>query len=739
MTTEMTTTLDMILQTGLEITPEGFCTRHPDIRLCCTKENKPTISACDICNTEQKLEEDSETGGERGPLVSLSKLFSAFSNSPVMQEHQELGEGSEELLSRWCQLQDPTQKPTNGVVSTTLLLLQMQKLERRVQKQETDIQALQQGLLDQQSAIHGDLTKILSVVTDSAKQGPSSSSAGNESQHQNRNRQEIVVAPPISDGSPGNARDTSQEDTPEDTGSALRPSSVFTSVRTTETQPPKPPQRHDSLGSIDVRPSLKSTLSSRSSDFSSASSSVDKFVFHPPQVNPRPRGHGGMKPLYSRNSMRNNKAQQLEIIWDASEHTSNKLENSRADISCNPKDLFKSGTNNFNDSLMSGATKAYNNISNAGKNPGFHDSALTGVQSFMWEDDGDDDDMAEKKLLGDQDDHSDSTQEMDNSSKGKRRQGDLESGEGLKNSSGHSLSRGENRAFSKNKKSWSQGKQAKTKASPTIPKRVASIKKMNTDEIDERNLSKNGSDGIVGDIDIQVQQDSGHTEIPLNMSDYDNQIPNQNNSKGDITVQTPSAQGLPTEPPNIRRPSGFHPPSPPPRHRKFFPRSSGIMPTLINSKREILINQGGSSQVELSCLTLDTALPSSDAGSIVREVNNYPITDKCNERGTYTGTISENDAPDGYGTMTYDSGAFYRGGWKDGHWYDAVLICGAFVVLHIFADFFLPNRLFARHGSGFLRSPSGDSYEGTIARWPVLCRSTSSNGLHFLRYFYFDR
>ena len=65
--------------------------------------------------------------------------------------------------------------------------------------------------------------------------------------------------------------------------------------------------------------------------------------------------------------------------------------------------------------------------------------------------------------------------------------------------------------------------------------------------------------------------------------------------------------------------------------------------------------------MQLSSLTLDTALPSSESGTVLREVTNHPVTDKCNERGTYTGTVNENDYPDGVGTMTYNSGAFYRG------------------------------------------------------------------------------
>ena len=91
------------------------------------------------------------------------------------------------------------------------------------------------------------------------------------------------------------------------------------------------------------------------------------------------------------------------------------------------------------------------------------------------------------------------------------------------------------------------------------------------------------------------------------------------------------------------------------------------MPTLVNSKREIVVS-GESSRMQISTLTLDTALPSADAGSVLQEVNNKSITDKCKERGTYTGTVNEGEEPDGFGTMIYNSGAFYKGHWKEGHW-----------------------------------------------------------------------
>lgn len=73
--------------------------------------------------------------------------------------------------------------------------------------------------------------------------------------------------------------------------------------------------------------------------------------------------------------------------------------------------------------------------------------------------------------------------------------------------------------------------------------------------------------------------------------------------------------------------------------------------------------------MQISTLTLDTALPSADTGTLLCEVTNQSLVDKINERGTYTGTINELDEPEGVGTMIYNNGAFYKGQWKEGHWY----------------------------------------------------------------------
>ena len=125
---------------------------------------------------------------------------------------------------------------------------------------------------------------------------------------------------------------------------------------------------------------------------------------------------------------------------------------------------------------------------------------------------------------------------------------------------------------------------------------------------------------------------------------------------------------------NAARNNAFHPPSPPPRNRGPFPRAQqqlNMMPTIPgHSRREILIPQTGESQrMQISTLTLDTALPSADTGTLLCEVTNQSLVDKINERGTYTGTINELDEPEGVGTMIYNNGAFYKGQWKEGHWY----------------------------------------------------------------------
>jgi hypothetical protein len=89
-----------------------------------------------------------------------------------------------------------------------------------------------------------------------------------------------------------------------------------------------------------------------------------------------------------------------------------------------------------------------------------------------------------------------------------------------------------------------------------------------------------------------------------------------------------------------------------------------------------------SSKMQISCLTIDTALDRSEAGeqandgTVYREVKNHVITDKFGDSGHYTGRVREDDdgkgnkmcEPDGYGAMSYNNGAFYIGTWKAGHW-----------------------------------------------------------------------
>lgn len=124
-------------------------------------------------------------------------------------------------------------------------------------------------------------------------------------------------------------------------------------------------------------------------------------------------------------------------------------------------------------------------------------------------------------------------------------------------------------------------------------------------------------------------------------------------------------------------------------------------------RREIFAT--GNSKLQISCLTIDTALVNNDSehhmhanGAMnYREVNSFPVTDKFGDRGVYTGTLREAEVeeegetrasktknlsliPHGTGTMKYEEGRFYEGQWRDGHW----------------------------HGKGLLKNANGDSYEG---------------------------
>lgn len=145
-------------------------------------------------------------------------------------------------------------------------------------------------------------------------------------------------------------------------------------------------------------------------------------------------------------------------------------------------------------------------------------------------------------------------------------------------------------------------------------------------------------------------------------------------------------------------------------------------------RREIFAS--GGSKLQISCLTIDTALISSGDGegngSGVKygEVANMSVTDKFGDRGNYTGTLREEEMenedatpgapkkrvigiPHGTGTMKYEGGRFYKGEWRDGHWHGHGLLRNAN------GDSYEGDFIYdARHGHGIYKYENGDVYEG---------------------------
>lgn len=790
----------------------------------------------------------------------------AAAQAEIQEEDDNMGN----LLARWVELQS-TSAPSADMLSSTLIMLQLQKLEKRVQQQENSIATLSSNMTQQQSSIQGDLTRILSYVAVSASSAqnnaqqllvsPSNGYTGavpnatgshvsglsNESQststsyHRPKSTihgQEVMVAPPP-------PSHTSRQNSLNN----IHPSSVFTSVRTLERQPPKPPKRHDSFRSMGQSLGRKSAgMSTGDLSHSSAAgsepqqgiSSAMSLTEQPTSVLSPSKSFTPKVSLtsksYSKSSFRS--APQLDVIWDASDHTSGQR---------SPREIHTKGpllhTNNNNGGQNSknstpsknpilrfskakraapklaaslddgddtddddksakifGAqynadlNRSYSDPLNASGLPSLvnHDSILTGVQSFMDDtlhstaDDEVDqcEGSAEKSkernvpatiseihVSGDEDDHSTICSSTRSGGVGEdpkkekkkksdkllkmRRKDKKEKKDKKKDARGNKIMNNKvgpssdgkqhkkRHRFSTTKIFWKRssrtlsvnGSQASPN-SPTMPQRQASVAtalKPNSQEFSV--LNDNPRTHLMptpSTMDLGPMSPSAFEKKPVQRKNTDltnTKLSNTGTSttadaeetmtvKTPMTAKTPATNRTPMtaktpidaiqktsgfmdapppptqekryrpdlHPPSLRpghknAPNDSHPPSPPPRRRAPFPRTRGMMPTMMNSKREIVV---GDSIKQISTLTLDTALPSADAGSVLQEVTHQTITDKCKERGTYTGTVNENEEPDGYGTMIYNSGAFYKGNWKEGHW----------------------------HGNGILRTPNGDSYEG---------------------------
>ena len=152
-------------------------------------------------------------------------------------------------------------------------------------------------------------------------------------------------------------------------------------------------------------------------------------------------------------------------------------------------------------------------------------------------------------------------------------------------------------------------------------------------------------------------------------------------------------------------------------------------------RREIFAT--GQSKIQISCLTIDTSLLSENepakpkyektAPIVYREVTNFPLIDKFGDKGIYSGTLREADGivkhtqekqtdngpppvagiAHGGGTMKYEGGRYYRGEWRDGHWHGSGLLRNAN------GDSYEGDFVYdARHGHGIYKYENGDVYEG---------------------------
>jgi len=176
-------------------------------------------------------------------------------------------------------------------------------------------------------------------------------------------------------------------------------------------------------------------------------------------------------------------------------------------------------------------------------------------------------------------------------------------------------------------------------------------------------------------------------------------------------------------------------------------------------RREIFAKND--SKFQISTLTIDTALLSENepanqqydraalSATMYLEVTNFPVTDKFGDKGIYTGTLREEEIkdsngnaiyaadqqfdqdasghggdsasaaptnlegkqvariPHGTGTMKYEGGRFYKGDWRDGHWHGNGLLRNAN------GDSYEGDFVYdARHGRGIYKYENGDVYEG---------------------------
>ena len=583
--------LSSMFMKTLGITPDGKCAKHPQIILLCD-ENSALLQECDLCWKEQhgkreqaavageedteKLAAVSPTGLCTIPSGSTSLSFtssgekdSAWLDSVQMRWSQveELGVGT--MLENTGLLNKENESKKQSEVDPEEIARSrtnqhLKKLEEHIKHQNAAIQKLQETVERQESTIRQDIQQLRQTV---------SMLTGLElpTQRDNpENYHDSGITSPMENISKKNGQQR-----PGMYSKMQHPSNMFTSVRTIERKPPRPPMRH---GSFSTYTGSRVGGSMRSASVSSLGTSTRTG-----QTNEQTANHDievdinltGQYCPEMQSLLEKERTKQLEIIFDASGMLST-------------DNLDESGNND--------------DANNGGRSP-------------------------------------------------------LVVGERSKDKSPSSTS----------KRASSTSLQLTSEDLGTYVPNQEEKKQSNSPASACKPLRKPMRAPSERDMDCQV---SASSPRPGDVGDSP--------GKATKTKQTeyvpPTPPPPPTEEPrdhSTRQSSRRDPAS------NLAKLSTGTAPP----RREIFA-AWRSSKMQISCLTIDTALDQSEAGeqandgTVHREVKNHVITDKFGDSGHFTGRVREdNDGkgnkicePDGYGAMSYNNGAFYIGTWKAGHW-----------------------------------------------------------------------
>jgi uncharacterized coiled-coil protein SlyX len=560
----------------------------------------------------------------------------------------------------------------------------LKRLEDQVQRQEQTIRKLQESVEHHEASIRRDLQHLIHLVTNLASFLPLVDS------HENG-----AVVP----------RDQKQQQEQQQTTTPQRPSmynkstnhpsNMFTSVRTIERRPPKPPMRHGSFSTISVprRQSLEST------HISSIVSSLGTSTFN-----------------------------------DATTYNDSTTQNTMTVATLSPS---KHGAKNQNEITLDLKTSPKEGEIRYG--PGLV-SLLERERSQPLEIIFDASDKISTNFSHRNDDDEEEEEEEAEEEALERREAE----EKKSGSSGGAAAAASRRTRSSSPTVPVRWKRNSFKKSPgsirlEIPGDVVGFDSGTTSPLGSvipgRSTNPSGSTSP----DKVMRPTRTERKPPLSIQNAANRPLRQPRRELSVTNVTTEQAA------NNRKTGGSYPPPPPPPSApsnfkndeplRATTRQTSAMVRLNASnlarlgastappRREIFAT--GGSKLQISSLTIDTCLrtdnePSSVYGAAAlalhREVSNFAVIDKFGDKGVYTGTLRDEEVddyinqdtleemgkfresgnktkrpkrkmvgiPHGSGTMKYEVGRFYKGEWRDGHW----------------------------HGRGLLRNANGDSYEG---------------------------